>query len=161
MVSPEGANPYDAVASMAKHIYIAYTGGTIGMKRAERGWQPAPGFLAEQMSRMPELSAEGMPSYEIHEFDSLLDSSNMTPEGWIRIARQIDRNYFGRYDAVIVLHGTDTLAYTASALSMFFAGLGKPVIVTGSQIPLCQPRNDARENIVTALSSTGSSGPAR
>jgi len=138
-----------------KHIYLAYTGGTIGMKRSDTGWQPAPGFLAEAMARMPELQADGMPTYEIHEFDSLLDSSNMTPQGWIRIARQIDENYFKGYDAFIVLHGTDTLAYTASALSMFLAGLDKPVIVTGSQIPLCQPRNDARENLVTALQIAG------
>ena len=71
---------------MRKNIYIAYTGGTIGMRQSSRGWQPAPGFLAEQMAGMPELSADGMPTYEIHEFASLLDSSNMTPEGWIRIA---------------------------------------------------------------------------
>ncbi len=138
-----------------KHIYIAYTGGTIGMKRSGTGWQPAPGFLAEGMAGMPELQADGMPTYEIHEFDSLLDSSNMTPQGWIRIARQIDESYFKGYDAFIVLHGTDTMAYTASALSMFLAGLDKPVIVTGSQIPLCQPRNDARENLVTALQIAG------
>ncbi len=139
----------------AKHIYIAYTGGTIGMQRSGAGWEPAPGFLAEQMAGMPELQADGMPSYEIHEFDSLLDSSNMTPRGWIRIARQIDENYFNGYDAFIVLHGTDTMAYTASALAMFFAALDKPVILTGSQIPLCQPRNDARENLVTALQIAG------
>ena len=82
-----------------KHIYIAYTGGTIGMRRSDSGWQPAPGFLAEAMAGMPDLKAEGMPSYEIHEFDSLLDSSNMTPQGWIKIARQIDENYFNGYDA--------------------------------------------------------------
>ncbi len=139
----------------AKHIFIAYTGGTIGMKRSGAGWRPAPGFLADQMAGMPELRAPGMPTYEIHEFDSLIDSSNMTPEGWIRIARQIDEHYFEGYDAFIVLHGTDTMAYTASALSMILAGLDKPVIVTGSQIPLCQPRNDARENLVTALQIAG------
>jgi len=138
-----------------KHIFIAYTGGTIGMERSGAEWRPAPGFLAEQMAAMPELRAAGMPTYEIHEFDTLLDSSNMTPDGWIRIARQIDRNYFADYDAFIVLHGTDTMAYTASALSMILAGLDKPVIMTGSQIPLCQPRNDARENLVTALQIAG------
>lgn len=142
---------------MRKNIYIAYTGGTIGMKRTDAGWQPAPGFLAEQMAEIQALAADGMPTYEIHEFESLLDSSNMTPEGWIRIARQIDDNYFD-YDGFIVLHGTDTMAYTASALSMFLAGLDKPVILTGSQIPLCQPRNDARENLITALQIAGDSG---
>jgi L-asparaginase len=139
---------------MRKHIYIAYTGGTIGMRRTSTGWQPAPGFLAEQMAKMPELLADSMPTYEIHEFGSLLDSSNMTPEGWIQIARRIDENYFD-YDGFIVLHGTDTMAYTASALSMFLASLDKPVILTGSQIPLCMPRNDAREHLVTALQVAG------
>jgi len=139
---------------MRKNIYIAYTGGTIGMRRTSKGWRPAPGFLAEQMAGMPELTADGMPPYEIHEFDSLLDSSNMTPAGWIKIARRIDDNY-ADYDGFIVLHGTDTMAYTASALSMFMAGLDKPVILTGSQIPLCMPRNDAREHLVTALQIAG------
>jgi len=154
MVSIRRATPYHAF-SMPKHIYIAYTGGTIGMKRSGAGWRPAPGFLAEQMAEMPELTAPGMPTYEIHEFEPLLDSSNMTPQGWISIARQIDENYFKEYDGFIVLHGTDTMAYTASALAMFLVELDKPVIMTGSQIPLCQARNDARENLVTALQIAG------
>ena len=142
-----------------KHIYIAYTGGTIGMRRSDAGWQAGArgSWPQSRWRQMPALSsAEGMPTYEIHEFDSLLDSSNMTPQGWIRIARQDRRELLQRVTtAFIVLHGTDTMAYTASALSMFLAGLDKPVIVTGSQIPLCQPRNDARENLVTALQIAG------
>jgi L-asparaginase len=99
---------------------------------------------------MRELRHESMPSYSIHEYDPLLDSSNMTPVEWIKIARDVAANY-DRYDGFIVLHGTDTMAYTASALPFLLGGVRKPVIVTGSQIPLCEIRNDARENLITSL----------
>ena len=131
-------------------IYIAYTGGTIGMKLTDHGWAPAPGFLAEQMSAMSELRHPSMPEYVIDEFDELLDSSNMVPADWARIASSIATNY-DAYDGFVVIHGTDTMAYTASALAFLLEGLDKPVIVTGSQIPLCEVRNDGRSNIVTSL----------
>jgi L-asparaginase len=134
---------------MAK-IYIAYTGGTIGMKLTSRGWAPAPGFLAEQMASMSELCHPSMPEYVIDEFDELLDSSNMIPSDWSRIARNIADNY-DAYDGFVVIHGTDTMAYTASALAFLLEGLDKPVVLTGSQIPLCEVRNDGRSNIVTSL----------
>lgn len=135
---------------MSKHLYIAYTGGTIGMQRTPDGYAPAPGFLAEQMARMPELADPRMPMYTLHEYDPLLDSSNMRPHDWVRIGQDICAHYDG-YDGFIVLHGTDTMAYTASALPFFLGGLAKPVIVTGSQIPLCEVRNDARANLVTSM----------
>ena len=83
-------------------------------------------------------------------YDPLLDSSNMTPAEWVKIARDVESNY-DRYDGFVVLHGTDTMAYTASAVPFLLAGLRKPVIITGSQIPLCEIRNDARENLITSL----------
>ena len=135
---------------MRKRVYIVYTGGTIGMKRTRSGYVPASGYLQEQMAHMPELRHESMPSYTIHEYDPLLDSSNMTPAEWVKIARDVESNY-GRYDGFVVLHGTDTMAYTASALPFLAGGLRKPVIITGSQIPLCEIRNDARENLITSL----------
>lgn len=135
---------------MKKRVYIVYTGGTIGMRRTRRGYVPEPGYLQEQMSTMPELRHASMPSYTIHEYDPLLDSSNMTPAEWVKIARDVEANH-DRYDGFIVLHGTDTMAYTASALPFLLAGLRKPVIITGSQIPLCEIRNDARENLITSL----------
>ena len=135
---------------MRKQVYIAYTGGTIGMQRTRNGYEPAPGSLQAQMSEMPELRHDSMPSYTIHEYAPLLDSSNMTPAEWVKIARDIEANY-GRYDGFVVLHGTDTMAYTASALPFLLSGLGKPVIISGSQIPLCEIRNDARENLITSL----------
>src|SRR5205085_8527156 len=93
---------------------------------------------------------DSMPAYKIHEYTPLLDSSNMTPREWVKIARDVEANY-DRYDGFVVLHGTDTMAYTASALPFMLQGLRKPVIITGSQIPLCEIRNDARENLITSL----------
>ncbi len=135
---------------MRKRVYIVYTGGTIGMKRTRSGYVPASGYLQDQMSEMPVLRHDSMPSYTIHEYDPLLDSSNMTPDEWIKIARDVESNY-DRWDGFVVLHGTDTMAYTASALPFLLGGLRKPVIITGSQIPLCEIRNDARENLITSL----------
>ena len=131
-------------------VYIVYTGGTIGMMRSADGYVPANGFLEEQMRADPVLSHPDLPEYTIHELQPLLDSSNMSPADWQRIGQDIFDNY-EKYDGFIVLHGTDTMAYSASALSFLFAGLGKPVVFTGSQIPLCELRNDARENLVTSL----------
>ncbi|HET8796696.1 MAG TPA: asparaginase domain-containing protein, partial [Thermoanaerobaculia bacterium] len=87
---------------MKKRVYIVYTGGTIGMRRRRPGYVPEPGYLQKQMSAMPELRHPSMPSYTIHEYDPLLDSSNMTPAEWIAIARDVEANY-DRYDGFIVL----------------------------------------------------------
>ena len=135
---------------MKKRVYIANTGGTIAMQKTGDGYAPAPGFLAEQMAVMPELKQEIIPEYTIHEYDPLLDSSNMTPNDWFKIAQDIAEHY-DEFDGFIVLHGTDTMAYTASALPFMLQELRKPVIITGSQIPLCEVRNDARENLITAM----------
>lgn len=143
----------NAVAeSMArrKKIYIIHTGGTIGMRREPDGYQPVAGFLAEQMAAMTELQHADMPAYEIHEHEPLIDSSNISPTHWLHIARDIATHY-DAYDGFVVLHGTDTMAYTASALPFMLHGLAKPVILTGAQIPLCEVRNDGRENLITAM----------
>lgn len=133
-----------------KRLYIAYTGGTIGMRRTAEGYAPAPGFLAKQMAAMPELDDPRMPCYDIHEYEPLLDSSNMRPADWVRIGRDVVAHY-DQYDGFIVLHGTDTMAYTASALPFFIQGLAKPVLITGSQIPLTEVRNDARNCLITSM----------
>ena len=135
---------------MRKRVYIAHTGGTIGMNRTRNGYGPQPGYLQQQMELMPELSHPSIPSFKIHDYDPLLDSSNMTPVEWVKIAEDIAEHY-DDYDGFIVLHGTDTMAYTASALPFMLQGLRKPVVITGSQIPLCEVRNDARENLITSL----------
>jgi len=133
-----------------KRVYIAYTGGTIRMRRTRSGYRPEPGYLQQQMAAMPDLRNPSMPAFTIREYTPLLDSSNMTPREWVKIASDIAENY-RRYDGFVVLHGTDTMAYTASALPFMLRGLGKPVVITGSQIPLCEVRNDARENLITSL----------
>lgn len=137
-----------------KRVYIAYTGGTIGMTRSDRGYAPAKGYLEQQMTLLPELRHESMPEFVVNEYDELLDSANMRPEHWYQIAQDIADNY-DDYDGFVVIHGTDTMAYTASALPLLLNGLNKPVIVTGSQIPLCEVRNDARANLITAIRIAG------
>ncbi len=131
-------------------VYIAYTGGTIGMARTAEGYAPVPGFLADHLADMPELRTLPMPDITVHEYETLLDSANMTPANWYEIAQDIAAHYKD-YDGFIVLHGTDTMAYTASALPFMLEGLSKPVIVTGSQIPLCELRSDGRANLINSL----------
>ena len=133
-----------------KRVYLINTGGTIGMARTPEGYAPAQGFLEVQMRRMPELADPSMPEFTIHELAPLLDSSNMTPQNWVQIAQEIHRHY-DEYDGFLVLHGTDTMAYTSSALPFILRNTQKPIIVTGSQIPLCEIRSDGRENLITGL----------
>ncbi|WP_158969675.1 asparaginase [Paraglaciecola sp. L3A3] len=135
---------------MKKHIYVAYTGGTIGMCPSDNGFIPTAGFLSHTVANMPEFYRAEMPKFTIHEYDSLIDSSDMSPTDWQQIADDILQRYQD-YDGFIILHGTDTMAYTASALSFMLEDLGKPVIVTGSQIPLTQLRSDGQINLLNAL----------
>jgi L-asparaginase len=133
-----------------KHIYVAYTGGTIGMQPSQQGYIPVAGFLTNTLNGMPEFHRPEMPAFTVHEYDTLLDSSDMQPSDWEMIAQDI-KSHYDQYDGFIILHGTDTMAYTASALSFMFEGLTKPIIVTGSQIPLAQLRSDGQENLLNAL----------
>lgn len=133
-----------------KRILVIYTGGTIGMVRAPSGYAPEREAFHALLDRIPELHAEGMPRWDIVDMDPLLDSSNITVVEWNAIGALI-ADHCADYDGFVVLHGTDTMAYTASALSFMLRGNSKPVILTGSQIPLCEIRNDARDNIITSL----------
>lgn len=133
-----------------KHIYVAYTGGTIGMKPSEHGFVPAQDYLTQTLADMPEFHRSEMPLFTIHEYDELIDSSDMHPNDWQIIADDIKDNY-AKYDGFIILHGTDTMAYTSSALSFMLDNLSKPVIVTGSQIPLAELRSDGQTNLLNAL----------
>lgn len=135
---------------MGKQVCILYTGGTIGMKPTAQGYAPQPGYLRQVMDSIPDFRSLEVPKYVIYEFDPLLDSSNMGPRHWQAIAQDI-ANREQDFDGFIVVHGTDTMAYTASALPFMLEGLNKPVILTGSQIPLCQVRSDGRDNLITAL----------
>ena len=133
-----------------KHILIIYTGGTIGMVRTPNGYAPQDGYFRSALEAIPPLNADEMPDWELYEMSPLLDSSNMTVAEWNKIAQLIAERY-DAYDGFVVLHGTDTMAYTASALSFMLGNLSKPVVLTGSQIPLCEVRSDGRDNIITSI----------
>lgn len=120
------------------------------MHTSREGYVVEAGYLEAQMEQMPELEHPEVPEYTIHEYQPLLDSSNVMPDDWFEMARDIAANHEG-YDGFVVLHGTDTMAYTSSALAFMLEGLGKPVILTGAQIPLCELRSDGRENLITSM----------
>jgi len=135
---------------MKKRIYVAYTGGTIGMKPSTQGYIPVKGHLTNAINEIPDFHRSEMPNFTINEYSPLIDSANMAPSDWQRIANDIMDNY-NDYDGFVVLHGTDTMAYTSSALSFMFENLSKPIIVTGSQIPLSQLRSDGQVNLLNSL----------
>lgn len=120
------------------------------MKASESGYRPSAGYLAQQMEAMDELAQAPMPEFEIIEYSPLVDSSNMTTQIWEQIAKDICQNY-DLFDGFVILHGTDTMAFSASVLAFILKGVNKPVIFTGAQLPLGQIRNDARENLKTAM----------
>ena len=130
-------------------ILILYTGGTIGMVMDNETGVLKPFNFENLFDLIPALK---LFNYDIDSycFDPLMDSSNMNPENWIQIVDVIEKNYES-YDGFVVLHGSDTMAYTASALSFMLQNLNKPVILTGSQLPLGVIRTDGRENILTAI----------
>ena len=133
-----------------KKILLINTGGTIGMVRSAEGYQPRKGYFRIALEDIAEMRRGDMPAWDYVEMDPLLDSSNMTVKEWNAIGAAIADNY-AAYDGFVILHGTDTMAYTASALSFMLEDLGKPVILTGSQIPLCEVRSDGRDNLITSL----------
>lgn len=135
---------------MKKNILILNTGGTISMVKTAQGYAPRQGYVQSVLSTMPALSHEDMPHFIIKEYEPLLDSSNMTVNEWNRIAADIAHEY-EHFDGFVIFHGTDTMAYTASALSFMLENLDKPVILTGSQIPLSEIRNDAVDNVIISL----------
>ena len=134
---------------MKPRILIIYTGGTIGMIENPATHTLEPFDFDHLIENVPKIK---MLDYHIDniQFDPPLDSSNMNPDGWRQIASAIENHYM-EYDGFVVLHGTDTMAYTASALSFMFRNLCKPVIITGSQLPIGEVRTDGEENLITAL----------
>lgn len=132
-----------------KHIALLYTGGTIGMEKTAHGYAPTPDF-ASALARLLTLQSDTLPHYTLHQYPEPIDSTNATPHDWQTIGRDIAHRY-DDYDGFVVLHGTDTMVYTAAALSFMLQGLRKPVVVTGSQTPLGEVRSDALQNLITAL----------
>ncbi|RAL01878.1 putative lysophospholipase [Aspergillus ibericus CBS 121593] len=161
-------------------ILIIMTGGTICMRPSPSGFVPARGFQEQCLARVPTFNdgshssmmnvvinaageVKGHSSlrtpptaygrrvrYTVLEFEELLDSSSIDAKGWAEIARTVERNYT-LFDGFVVLHGTDSLAYTCSALSFMLQNLGKPVILTGAQAPMLELQNDATDNLLGSL----------
>ncbi|KAF3701236.1 60 kDa lysophospholipase [Channa argus] len=157
-------------------VFVINTGGTIGMVIHDDVLAPKANALVQSLRKLPILhdklyaqntclydyygrnntlvlplsKANNRIVYTILEYKPLLDSSNMTPDDWVRIGKDIKDNYES-YNGFVILHGTDTMAYTASALSFMCEHLGKPVILTGSQVPIYELRNDGRDNLLGAL----------
>ncbi len=130
-------------------VLLIYTGGTIGMWADPRTGALQPMDLAHLEQQVPELERINV-HLESVAFEKPIDSSDMQPADWVRIAELIGTHY-ERFDGFVVLHGSDTMAYTASALSFLLEGLTKPVVLTGSQLPIGTIRTDARENLITAI----------
>lgn len=130
-------------------ILLIYTGGTIGMKEDPSIQALRPFDFSQILEEVPEL---GKFAYRIdsYTFDPLIDSSDIEPSSWQALASIIEERY-DQYDGFVVLHGTDTMAYSASALSFMIEGLTKPVIFTGSQLPIGVPRTDGKENLISAV----------
>ncbi|KAL9598291.1 MAG: hypothetical protein Q9219_004592 [cf. Caloplaca sp. 3 TL-2023] len=173
-----GTKTPSAMAAESR-VLVIMTGGTICMKRSPDGFVPARGFLESGMAPRPSFNDGSEPRevgiivsdgsqipfrslrtpistyekhvrYAVYEFDRLLDSSSIDAEGWTQIAETVYRNY-RLFDGFVVLHGTDSLAYTCSALSFMLQNLGKPVLLTGSQAPISELQNDATDNLLGSL----------
>ncbi|MFV0483857.1 MAG: asparaginase [Bacteroidales bacterium] len=130
-------------------VLLIYTGGTIGMVFNHEKNTLTPVNFDEIEKELPELRRFDF-NIDTISFNPVIDSSNITFESWVEIAKTIQENY-DKYDGFVVLHGTDTMAYTASALSFMFSNLTKPIVLTGSQIPIGILRTDGKENLITAL----------
>jgi len=130
------------------NILLIYTGGTFGMGASEDG-SLVPFDFKKVVTSIPEIR-----TFDLHitivAFNIPIDSSNIEPDHWNQLIEIINSNY-ELHDGVVILHGTDTMAYTASALSYALKGLNKPVIISGAQLPVTVPRTDARENLITSL----------
>ncbi|KAH9600781.1 L-asparaginase [Trypanosoma melophagium] len=135
-----------------RRVLVLYVGGTIGMTRSASGaLSPRKGYLTQVVRNMGELQRRPeVAPFDVVEYDELLDSSNMDGRDYVRIAADVARHY-DAYDGFLVLHGTDTMHYTASALSFLLHNLAKPVILTGSMVPLVEPYSDARRNLMISL----------
>lgn len=132
-----------------KSVLIIFTGGTISMTPDENTGALRPAHIEQFKQFMPELFHSGI-HVDMLPFDPLIDSSDMNPSIWSKLAHLIHDNY-NQYDGFVITHGTDTMAYTASALSFMLENLAKPVILTGSQLPVGVLRSDAKENLLTSI----------
>ena len=134
---------------MQSRVLLIYTGGTIGMNRNPKTGALEPFDFEHLLHNVPELKQFDL-TIDTHQFNPPIDSSDMTPARWTELSHAI-ADHYDDYDGFVVLHGTDTMAYTASALSYMLENLTKPVIFTGSQLPIGQLRTDGKENLITSI----------
>ncbi|MDR1347553.1 MAG: type I asparaginase [Prevotellaceae bacterium] len=134
---------------MDTSVLVIYTGGTIGMKQNSKTGALVPFDFSEIEKEVPELKKFKY-KLDTHSFRNPIDSSDVKPEFWATIAKII-KNSYDLYDGFVILHGTDTMSYSASALSFMLENLSKPVIFTGSQLPIDSIRTDGKENILSAI----------
>lgn len=131
------------------NILLIYTGGTIGMMKDFKSGALKAFNFKKLLEKIPEIKQLDC-AIETFSFEKPIDSSNMNPEKWVQIASVIEDNYI-KFDGFVVLHGSDTMSYSASALSFMLENLAKPVVFTGSQLPIGDLRTDAKENLITAI----------
>ena len=135
---------------MGERVLVLNTGGTIGMVATPDGYAPVPGALGPYLDWIIEMSRGELPQVAFVELDPPIDSANATPDSWCEIARILFERR-AEHPGFVVLHGTDTMAYASSALSFLLPSFGKPVVVTGAQIPIARTRSDGRQNLIGAL----------
>ncbi|OCW27875.1 asparaginase [Pseudomonas sp. S3E12] len=138
--------------SPANNLMVLYTGGTIGMQASAYGLAPTSGFEARMREQLANVS---VPAWRFREMSPLIDSANMSPAYWQRLRTAVVEAVDDGCDAVLILHGTDTLAYSAAAMSFQLLGLPAPVVFTGSMLPAGAPDSDAWENVSGALLALG------
>ena len=138
---------------MTSKVLLIYTGGTIGMNQNPQTGALEPFDFEHLLSRVPELT-QFKTEIATYQFNPPIDSSDMSPRLWTELAHIIADRY-EEYDGFVILHGTDTMAYTASALSFLLENLSKPIILTGSQLPIGQLRTDGKENLITSIEMAG------
>ena len=141
-----------------KHILVILTGGTITMVRSHDSGALRPADVDTFKAFVPELFA-GNVDVDMLPFTPLIDSSDIRPDNWAKMANTVADNY-DRYDGFVILHGTDTMSYSASALSFMIEHLGKPIVFTGSQLPVGVLRSDAKENLLTAIEIAAAEDPS-
>lgn len=139
----------ETVPKRKNKVLLIYTGGTIGMGKNPMTGALEPLDFNHLLGNLPEMKYLKT-GIDVYQFTSPIDSSDMSPQVWAQLVNTISTHY-DQYDGFVILHGTDTMAYTASALSFMLENLTKPVILTGSQLPLGQLRTDGKENLVTSI----------
>lgn len=139
----------------AQHVMVLYTGGTIGMQASADGLAPASGFDVRMRAYLDSQPDLRVPAWRFREMAPLIDSANMTPDYWQRLRAAVVEAVDQGCDSVLILHGTDTLAYSAAAMSFQLLGLPAPVVFTGSMLPAGVPDSDAWENLSGALLALG------